>query len=763
MRKHDLQWGQVQWGRGILMGAALLGVPAFGEPAMVSVRLKDNGAELRNPGMGWVLHYYDNVPAHYGSRLRPADTLPDWPGLNLIYLRIPWSYVEPEEGHFDWSVLDTPMQRFADRGVPAALRLTCSESWMRYATPRWVEEAGAKGYSFRPGAGIVPDGPFWEPDYDDPVFLDKLDRFLGAVARRYDGNPGMAFIDVGSFGVWGEGHTWSSTRKEYPKSTIIKHIDMHRKHFRKTMLIGMDDFLSRPGTAIPLNTGTQTRSFDLVLPREWRSREFRLLAGLWQPGRAEQQGRLRPVEDSSERRTAIATLRVAEDGRPRAEAMPVPWPPNAAWPADGTDFAVRFAGLRHDPAQQPHSLKVDLEIAIPGTPPASVRPFLHLLDGPSGATVFAPHEEREDEELTAYMADNGLGLRDDSILVGPPPAAYFHAAMAQGFWRRAPVVLECEHYGGSRQRGCWQDGSGFLQAVEDYHASYASIHWWPDEFLEGNRDLVRDINRRLGYRLMPVEVGFTAALTLGEPFTVRWEWRNDGVAPPYRDLFPAVTLRDREGGLAAVLVDDATNLRDLDVTAAGVPPARFGGGRFRLPFQLGSGVYEVLVSVGDRAGRPLIALPVDGGDPSLRYRVGECRIAGDYALRVTSASASAAKIVLQLVWEVHRPLPETAVPFFHLERGGTLLHAASPPAAAAEVAALRRPGTHRLSAELPCDALGTGDRATILAGIWVPERIGREDERLIPDSGTPDRRVLVGYARMEGDQLTVTPTQTPGP
>jgi len=32
------------------------------------------------------------------------------------------------------------------------------------------------------------------------------------MARRYDGNPNVEFIDIGSFGMWGEGHTGFSSR-----------------------------------------------------------------------------------------------------------------------------------------------------------------------------------------------------------------------------------------------------------------------------------------------------------------------------------------------------------------------------------------------------------------------------------------------------------------------------------------------------------------------------------------------------------------------
>jgi len=58
--------------------------------------------------MGWVLHHYDNSIANYGSRLDPSDTVDDFPGVSVIYLRLAWSYIQPEEGRFNWSIIDTP-------------------------------------------------------------------------------------------------------------------------------------------------------------------------------------------------------------------------------------------------------------------------------------------------------------------------------------------------------------------------------------------------------------------------------------------------------------------------------------------------------------------------------------------------------------------------------------------------------------------------------------------------------------------------------
>jgi len=59
-----------------------------------------------------------------------------------------------------------------------------------YATPPMGGKAGAKGYHFNRRREITPDGPMWEPDFEDPVFLEKLDHFLGCGgAARYDRQP----------------------------------------------------------------------------------------------------------------------------------------------------------------------------------------------------------------------------------------------------------------------------------------------------------------------------------------------------------------------------------------------------------------------------------------------------------------------------------------------------------------------------------------------------------------------------------------------
>jgi hypothetical protein len=352
---------------------------------------------------------------------------------------------------------------------------------MRFATPEWVEKAGAKGRNFAVGVGPVADGPLWDPDFNDPIFLAKLENFLRAMAARYDGNPNVAFIDVGSYGLWGEGHTVASSHipQAEAREIIKRHIDLHAKIFTRIQLAISDDIAGHdaPGSHFP-----------------------------------------------------------------------------------ETDCAL----------------------------------------------------------------SKGVTLRDDSILVWPPPKAWYHAEMAQAFWPKLPVILEHDHLEASKIRKAWS-GDLLLKAVEDYHASYLSIHWWPREHLEANREAIDRINRRLGYRLQLREMSWPAEVTIGMPFKVESSWSNAGVAPCLPGGFPSLTLKDEKGGIVAVLADEGFDVRNLRVGPAERAPAdartaEFTVGRFAPVTK--PGTYDVFVSVGQRDGTPTLALPLPDDDGQRRYKLG---------------------------------------------------------------------------------------------------------------------------------------------
>ena len=76
--------------------------------------------------------------------------------MDHLYLRLAWSYLEPEEGVFDWSRIDEVVEKYVPLGYGISFRITCKETGtypgsvgqqkndVMYATPVWVEKAGQK-------------------------------------------------------------------------------------------------------------------------------------------------------------------------------------------------------------------------------------------------------------------------------------------------------------------------------------------------------------------------------------------------------------------------------------------------------------------------------------------------------------------------------------------------------------------------------------------------------------------------------------------
>jgi hypothetical protein len=199
--------------------------------------LWDTETPLRNPRKGWYHHYYDQGT---GPNYQPGsdEELLAVPGLDHLYIRLAWSDLEPERGRYRWSLIDDVVEKWVPRGYGISFRVTCKETGITYATPKWVADLGAKGE-------LVPTiwgGDLrWRPDYGDPVFLRELERFHRAFAARYDGKPWVEYIDIGSYGDWGEGHNSATDRKRWPFSVLREHLAIYRRCYRRTPLVVSDD------------------------------------------------------------------------------------------------------------------------------------------------------------------------------------------------------------------------------------------------------------------------------------------------------------------------------------------------------------------------------------------------------------------------------------------------------------------------------------------------------------------------------------------
>jgi len=205
---------------------------------------------LRNPHKGWYHHLLDNGISKYP--IKNDSVFCSFPGMDHLYLRLAWSYLEPGEGKFEWHYIDDVVDKYVPKGYGISFRISCSETGtypnsvgeevagVQYATPGWVRKAGAKGTIVKTRSGTRT----WVPVWDDPVFLEKLDHFHKAFAERYDGKPWVRYVDIGSIGDWGEGHTSFTTQIPPTVPEIKANINIFLKNYRKSQLVCNDDLIA---------------------------------------------------------------------------------------------------------------------------------------------------------------------------------------------------------------------------------------------------------------------------------------------------------------------------------------------------------------------------------------------------------------------------------------------------------------------------------------------------------------------------------------
>jgi hypothetical protein len=106
-----------------------------------------------------------------------------------------WSEIEPRPGEFDWSGWERRLAPWRKAGKKIALRIMWSSSgnWPHPAaktpTPSWVWDAGARFVRYEANGTEIP--LFW-----DPIFKRHARRFVEEIARKFDRDAEVLFIDV---------------------------------------------------------------------------------------------------------------------------------------------------------------------------------------------------------------------------------------------------------------------------------------------------------------------------------------------------------------------------------------------------------------------------------------------------------------------------------------------------------------------------------------------------------------------------------------
>ncbi|WNR42346.1 DUF4832 domain-containing protein [Paenibacillus roseipurpureus] len=180
---------------------------------------------LNNPYMGFV------IDARNKEAKQP---------FRLAYANLTWADLEPEKGKYAFDAVERKFQ-FAfwkTKGVSLILRVV-----LDYPTevehldiPNWLyEETSKKGVSYN-----LAYGKGFSPDYNNPRLIENHERLIQALGERYNNDPQVAFIELGSIGHWGEWHTMDegSQRIEFPKEDVTdNYVNHYLRYFDRKLLL----------------------------------------------------------------------------------------------------------------------------------------------------------------------------------------------------------------------------------------------------------------------------------------------------------------------------------------------------------------------------------------------------------------------------------------------------------------------------------------------------------------------------------------------
>jgi hypothetical protein len=212
------------------LSAPTLASASVTDSGRVKTHFKEVNTLFANPGQGWM------------SQQRGPKGEPRFP-CSVVYIRFNWADAEQEPGQYNWKLIDDVIAAWKPRGATVALRvMTCNaHSSGYYASPKWLFDAGCKGFEYLRGGDDPTSGgkriPRVEPDYSDPIYLEHHGAFIAALGERYDGSPDVEFLDIGSYGIWGEWHTPNPA----PVAVRRQIVDFYLRAFPRTPLVFMSD------------------------------------------------------------------------------------------------------------------------------------------------------------------------------------------------------------------------------------------------------------------------------------------------------------------------------------------------------------------------------------------------------------------------------------------------------------------------------------------------------------------------------------------
>ncbi len=169
---------------------------------------------IKNYGLGLVGYTWEeggpSLAARAGSQTleQHVEKLSSLPFVDVLYIRCDWRDVQKQAGRLDLNpIFQLTMDAAKRRDLRVAFRIQMSNTEFqprRLALPDFLQNEIPL---VKIGKTYGANYDFVEPRYDHPKFQSAFRELNELLAREFDNNPLMEFVDLMMYGFWGEGHT----------------------------------------------------------------------------------------------------------------------------------------------------------------------------------------------------------------------------------------------------------------------------------------------------------------------------------------------------------------------------------------------------------------------------------------------------------------------------------------------------------------------------------------------------------------------------
>ena len=222
------------------------------QPQLIKVYPNEIQDVLTNPGIGFTtfqrfngdtlnaVRWTEGFPIEYQT-FNGDLTNKNHPQSSIAYFRVYWYFMEPEQGKYNWAMLDKALRTAAERGQTLMLRIA-PQATIGSKAPEWLlkQEPAFASYN-----GDVPSwyrkivgerkterSRNWVIDPEDPRYVQYFGGLIAAIGQRYDGHPDLESVDISIVGPWGEGEGTGILSQHTRNALLNSYLD----NFKKTPL-----------------------------------------------------------------------------------------------------------------------------------------------------------------------------------------------------------------------------------------------------------------------------------------------------------------------------------------------------------------------------------------------------------------------------------------------------------------------------------------------------------------------------------------------